>query len=170
MWCVWSYCEHCIPFLPLPSLCSLSQHCWFSCCVFVAGLCHCGIAVMVCVWRKGVGCLLSTVSSYVLWCVFQCGVRVVLLYCVVEWRGGERVCGLVACFPLLSVFLFLFFFFVLVFGVVRAQLCEHARYPRTPLCFSCCVLFSAPRLSSRPAFLCLEWRWGFTMCHCVVWA
>lgn len=24
--------------------------------------------------------------------------------------------------------------FVLVFGVVRAQLCEHARYPRTPLC------------------------------------
>ena len=28
----------------------------------------------------------------------------------------------------------LLFLFVLVFGVVRAQLCEHARYPRTPLC------------------------------------
>ena len=42
-----------------------------------------------------------------------------------------------------------------VFGVVRAQLCEHARYPRTPLCslfllfaFSSLLFFSAPRLSS----------------------
>jgi hypothetical protein len=29
--------------------------------------------------------------------------------------------------------LFCFLFFLLVFGVVRAQPCEHARYPRTPL-------------------------------------
>lgn len=36
-------------------------------------------------------------------------------------------------------FVFSFFFsssLVLVFGVVRAQLCEHARYPRTPPCSS----------------------------------
>lgn len=38
-----------------------------------------------------------------------------------------RVCGLVACLPLPLPL-------VLVFGVVRAQPCEHARYPRTPLC------------------------------------
>ena len=57
-----------------------------------------------------------------------------------------------------------FLFFLLVFGVVRAQLCEHARYPRTPLCLPCCLsssLFcSAPRFSSRLAFPCLEWRGG----------
>lgn len=39
--------------------------------------------------------------------------------------------------------------FVLVFGVVRAQLCEHARYPRTPLCF---LVLSCSLFSSRPAF------------------
>ena len=56
--------------------------------------------------------------------------------------------------------------FVLVFGVVRAQLCEHARSPRTPLCLRPVVplLFSSPLppffLSlSLPAFLLLEWRW-----------
>ena len=53
---------------------------------------------------------------------------------------------------------------VVVFGVVRAQPCEHARYPRTPLRLSCgCFLFSS-LLHSPPFFplrlsLCLEWRW-----------
>lgn len=99
-------------------------------------------------------CLLSTVDSYVLWCVCFSVVRV--LSCCVVGCGMAVVVGvcLVACLLLLSVFLFLFLFlFVLVFGVVRAQLCEHARYPRTPLCFpvvfsSFCSLLSAPRLSS----------------------
>ena len=42
------------------------------------------------------------------------------------------------CLPLLL--------FVLVFGVVRAQPCEHARYPRTPLCslVVCSPLYSPP--------------------------
>nr|DAM57422.1 MAG TPA: hypothetical protein [Caudoviricetes sp.] len=55
-----------------------------------------------------------------------------------------------------SLFVFLFSLsssLLLVFGVVRAQPCEHARYPRTPLCFLLlCSLLFAPRLSSRPAF------------------
>ena len=38
----------------------------------------------------------------------------------------------------------------LVFGVVRAQPCEHARYPRTPLRLSCCLLLFFAVL---PAFL-----------------
>ena len=63
---------------------------------------------------------------------------------------------------------------LLVFGVVRAQPCEHARYPRTPLCslvvFSCCLL-SAPRLSSCPVFfLRVGMAVGVTMCRCVVLA
>ena len=44
------------------------------------------------------------------------------------------------CLPLLL--------FVLVFGVVRAQLCEHARYPRTPLRLPCCLLLFASLLRS----------------------
>lgn len=50
-------------------------------CVFVTGLCHCGIAVMVCVRRKGAWCLLSTVDSL---CVVLSCCLVVLW--VVEWR------------------------------------------------------------------------------------
>ena len=49
----------------------------------------------------------------------------------------EGVCGLVLSF---SSFFLSSLLLVLVFGVVRAQLCEHARYPRTPLC-SLVVLF-----------------------------
>lgn len=84
-------------------------------------------------------------------CVVCCGMSVAC-----------AVCCLVACLPLLSVFLL--FLFVLVFGVVRAQPCEHARNPRTPLRLSCCVLSSilaAPRLSSplfSSPFYRLEWR------------
>ena len=88
-------------------------------------------------------------------CCGVCGVRVVLLCCVVGCGmavGGVRVCGLVACLPLLSVFFLLFLFlFVLVFGVVRAQPCEHARYPRTPLCLPCCFVFSS--LCASPFFM-----------------
>lgn len=45
--------------------------------------------------------------------------------------------------------------FVVVFGVVRAQLCEHARYPRTPLCCGfvylvVCVLFRRSTVSVAP--------------------
>ena len=38
---------------------------------------------------------------------------------------------------------------VLVFGVVRAQPCEHARYPRTPLC----PLVTLSRVSLSLSFL-----------------
>lgn len=123
--------------------------------------------LLCCVWGSGravcgVYCLLSTL--YVLWCVFQCGVCCLVVLWVVEWRWGVR--GVVACFPLplflsSSLPLLLLPLFVLVFGVVRAQLCEHARYPRTPLRLSCCVLssllLSVPLRS--PPFYCLEWRW-----------
>ena len=129
----------------------------------MAGLCHCGIVVMVCVGGRacGVYCLLSTVYCLVLWCVFQCGACVVLLCCGL-WNSG----GLVACLPLSSVFLFLLF--VLVFGVVRAQPCEHARYPRTPMCslvvFPCCVPFSLlPAFLHAPPFFC--WNGGVRVYH-----
>ena len=140
--CVWSL----VFVLPLSSLwCSLSSCCpapllhrppftvfavtallvWV--CVFVAGLCYCGMAVVVyaCVGMAG--------------CVMVCGVS-----------------SLSSPFSCLLVF-----FFVLVFGVVRAQLCEHARYPRTPLC-SLVVLSSlclAPAFLHHPFFFLLEWRW-----------
>ena len=59
--------------------------------------------------------------------------------------------------------------FVLVFGVVRAQLCEHARYPRTPLCslvvFS--LLFSPPFFVPRLSCYCGMAVCVFTMCRCV---
>lgn len=99
-------------------------------------------------------------------------VRLVLSHCVmgVEWRC-VWVCGLVALSSPSSSSSFSFL--LLVFGVVRAQPCEHARYPRTPLCslfllFALSFLFlsSAPRLSS----VCLEWRWvcGHHVSECSV--
>ena len=96
------------------------------------------------------------------------------MFCLVAlccglWNGGVCVgvwvCGLVTRSPLLSVFLFLFLFlFVLVFGVVRAQPCEHARYPRTPLSLPCCCclvfsLFCAPPFFHHPPFFCC-WNGG----------
>lgn len=125
-------------------------------------------------------CVESGKACGVVWCLlFHCQlfmccgvcfsvVRVlsclVLLCCVVGcgMAVGEGVCGLVACLSLFSVFFFSFL--LLVFGVVRAQPREHARYPRTPLCSPCCVLsslrFPAPRFSSCPAFpVNVEWRW-----------
>nr|DAQ80948.1 MAG TPA: hypothetical protein [Caudoviricetes sp.] len=54
---------------------------------------------------------------------------------------------------------------------MRAQPREHARYPRTPLRFSCLlvvVFFSSLPAFPRPAFLLLEWRCvRFTMCQSV---
>ena len=99
-------------------------------------------------------CRLVVTTVHVLSC------RIVLW--VVEWRWGDGVCSsrCLSCLPCLSFFLFLF---VLVFGVVRAQPSEHARYPRTPLRLPCCVLsplFPAFPLFLAPPFYRLEWRWG----------
>ena len=108
-------------------------------CVFVTGLCHCGIAVMVCVGAE---------ERYVM------GV----------W--SRRLSSLPSPFLLLL---------VLVFGVVRAQPCEHARYPRTPIVFPWlfCLLFSsllfALRLSSSSVFpSAVEWRWVRSPCVSVL--
>ena len=81
-------------------------------CVFVTGLCHCGMAVGVYVGVEERWYLLSVVN---LSCVVGCGMAV----CEGVW------------FLLLSCLLF---FFLLVFGVVRAQLCEHARNTPPALC------------------------------------
>lgn len=78
----------------------------------------------------------------------HCGMAVVVCGMAV---GDEGVCS--RC--LYSLFLFLF---VLVFGVVRAQPCEHARYPRTPSCFLVVLSSFCARLSSLLAFLLVEWR------------
>ena len=66
-----------------------------------------------------------------------CGIAVVIVLggkagCVMAWDE----CSLFLFFSF-SLFLLLL---VLVFGVVRAQPCEHARYPRTPLRLPCCLL------------------------------
>ena len=98
----------------------------------------------------------------------HCGMSVVV--CVrAEGRWGGGV--FVAVHSSLSLLL-PFFPFVLVFGVVRAQLCEHARYPRTPLRLSCCLVLSSllPHcLSSLSAFLVsVEWRGGGSPCVTVL--
>ena len=114
-----------------------------------------------CAGRKGVRRLLSTVDSSCVvvrvsvWCV--CCLVVV---CCGLWNGG--VCG---CVVSLLVFPFSLSSHscLVVFGVVRAQLCEHARYPRTPLCslvLLCSSSFSSLLAFLRaPPFLLLEWRW-----------
>ena len=147
-------------------------------CHSIVGLVLCFCDRVVSLWNSGDGLcgvegrVVFTVRCRLFMCCGVCFsvVCVVLLCCVVEWRGvvggceGVRVCGLVVCLSL-SVFPSSL---LLVFGVVRAQLCEHARYPRTPS-YPLIVLSSlvspiprlsfAPRLSSRLAFLLLEWRW-----------
>ena len=125
------------------------------------GLCLCDRVVSL--WNSGdglcgvEGCVVSTVHCQLL-CVVVC------VLCCGLWNGGVCVwvCGLVACLPLLPVFLF--FFLLLVFGVVRAQPCEHARYPEHHCVFDLLFPFSflcAPPFFvslSPPAFLLLEWR------------
>ena len=154
-----------------PILGSSSPSCVLCHSIVGLGLCLCGRVVSL--WNSGDG--LRWVEGRVtcgVWRLLsthrQCcgahfsGVRVVmavcddsaclvLSYCVVGC--GMAVCagvrGLVICLPpSLSLFLFLF---MLVFGVVRAQLCEHARYPEHH-CVSLVLglsslLFSSTRLS-----------------------
>ena len=88
----------------------------------------------------------------------------------VGWNGGGVMEGVVSLLCLLCP---LPSSLLLVFGVVRAQLCEHARYPRTPLCsllcLSCLLFFSflpLPALS----FVVGMAVGVFTMCRCVRWA
>ena len=110
--------------------------------------------MLVCVGRNSVWCLLSThhpccgvhlSGVCVVMTVCDDSARLVLSHCVVG-------CGMAVCEGCVSSLVF-FFFLLLVFGVVRAQPCEHARYPRTPLCFLvvfsslCSSLFFMPRLS-----------------------
>ena len=75
------------------------------------------------------------------------------------WNGGGvMVC--VVSYLVLSVFSSSSSSLLVVFGVVRAQPCEHARYPRTPLCSLLSLLsFCVPRLSSafRLSYS-VEWR------------
>lgn len=99
---------------------------------------------MVCAGWKGGG-LLST--HYPCCGAHLSGVCVVMTVCddsaclvLSRCVVGCGMAGGVACLPFL--FVFLFSSLLLVFGVVRAQLREHARYPRTPLRLFCCVLFS----------------------------
>ena len=104
--------------------------------------------------------MVSTVRRQLFMCCGVCFSVVCVLFCcavlwVVEWR--RSVISLLVLSSCLSFFLFLF---VLVFGVVRAQPCEHAHYPRTPLCLRLIVslLFSF-LLSHSPPFL-LLWNGG----------
>jgi len=148
-----------ITFSPLVLLCSLSQHCWFVLCLCdrVVSLWDSGVDLC---WWKGVWYLLSAhhcvvvcVSAVCVMAVRVSSCRIVLW--VMEWRGV--VSSLVFLFSL-SFFLLLFLF-VLVFGVVRAQLCEHARYPRTPLHLTCCLLcLVLSCLLCSPPFFC--WNGG----------
>lgn len=88
--------------------------------------------------------------------------------------GGKAVCGgawSLACSFFLSLSLCLLFLFVVVFGVVRAQPCEHARYPRTPLrpfVVFCSVPLRAFLLP--PPFCVWNGGDGFTMCRSIVLA
>ena len=81
-----------------------------------------------------------------------------VVLCCGLWNGGgacEVVWSRCLFSSSLRLSLLFLFLFVLVFGVVRAQPGEHARYPRTPLC----SLLSTPRLSSSSAFpVIVEWR------------
>lgn len=139
-----------------------------SCCSCVLCCRHC------CGWGNAV---VSVVRLPPLLCrVSQCVLSIVAyaslhgVTCgVVLWESGGVRCEWRAWWcALCDVFCCSLFLplppFVLVFGVVRAQPCEHARYPRTPLCFSCCFVSSSVcsallsvflPLSS---FLLLEWR------------
>ena len=127
---------------------------WFVCCVFVTGLCHCGIAVVICAGRKGAWCVVCGVHC-------QLFMRCAALW-VVEWRWCEdvwsrRLSSSSLCLPLC----------VGVRGSARAAQRARTLSPNT-IVFPCCLpvfsslLFaslSAPRLSSPSAFpVIVEWR------------
>jgi hypothetical protein len=154
---------------PLPHLCV--------CCHGIVGLGGRLCVRVVSLWNSGDGlcwvegcvrCLLSAVYC-VLFSLLCCGVCVVVMsHCVVGCGMAVREgCGLVVCLLLFSSFSSSSF--VLVFGVVRAQLCEHARYPRTPLCplvacSSSSFFFSPPFFTVR---LSLCWNGGGGDSPCV---
>ena len=134
-------------------------------------LSHCFCFPFV-LWGRGSAVVVVVVCAVTWWwCAalvsWWCTVCYCTVWCVCcEWRWCEW-CVMVSSLVFFALFLlcllllaFLSFFLVLVFGVVRAQLCEHARYPRTPLCSSCCVsrlvFFFVPLSSSLFRFsLCL---------------
>lgn len=162
----------CIFLFPLPLCvrCHSIVDLWLCFCDRVVSLWNSGDGF---VGWKGVWCLLSTVNSLCVVCVFQCAV----LSCCVVGCGMTVACevSLLVSSPL-SAFLPLVFPccvlsclpLVLVFGVVRAQPCEHARYPRTPLCFL--VAFLSSLVFCAPPFCVWNGGGGFTMCRCVVLA
>ena len=86
----------CPPFSLLPSLCLLSQHCWFRVVSLWNGddgLCGAEGRVVSTVHCQ----LLCVVVCVSVWCVCC----LVVLCCAVLWNGGGvRVCGLFACLPL----------------------------------------------------------------------
>lgn len=141
------------------------------CCVFMAGLCHCGMVVMIVCGAEG--CVVSAVHCQLcvlLWRVFQGGVRVVLLCCVVGcgmaagWCEGVRSRCLFSsslCPPPLPLLLPLC---VGVRGSARAALRARTLSPNTIVSSAYCSSSppcSSPFFSSLSllAFLCLEWRW-----------
>lgn len=137
--------------LLLPTVCVLCHG------IVGLGLCLCDRVVSLwnsgdgCVGWKGVWCLLSAhrpccgVHLGGVWVVMAvCGGSACLvLLCCGLWNGGVCAC---VFRRLSSSSLSSSSYFVVVFGVVRAQPCEHARYPRTPLLFlslPAVVLFSS---------------------------
>lgn len=144
-------------------------------CHSIVGLAWCVCGRVLLLWNGGgglwwaEGCVVSAAyysTLYVLWCASQCSVCGVcgggsacrvMSHCAVEWR-----------WVVLSSVLFSLFFsssvFVLVFGVVRAQLCEHARYPRTPLRFLFLLLFFSPLFCSSPFFMLRLSSIGMAVC------
>ena len=97
-------------------------------------------------------------------CVVVCA----SVWCVV-WNGGGGVwsrclSSLYSSLPPLSLL-------PLVFGVVRAQPCEHARYPEHHcVLLSCSFLSVSSAFLRAPPFFCWNGGGGFTMCRCVVLA
>ena len=131
MWCVWSYCECCILFSPLPRVL----------CHSIVGLVPCLCDSVVSLWNSGDGlCWVEGRVVSTVYCqLFMC--------CVVEWRWGGGVCGLVAYLPLLFVFFFFFFFVVGVRGSARAARRARTLSPNTIVFFVCFVFSSSLHLS-----------------------
>lgn len=139
------------------------------CCYSIVGLWLCLCGRVVSLWNSGDGLcwvegrVVFTVyaSSCVVVSVVVCVMAVcddsacfVFSYCVVGC--GMAGCGGVwsRCVSSSSLFFSSSSSLLVVFGGVRAQLCEHARYPRTPLCS---LVVFLPLLSfSLPAFLCVS--------------
>ena len=135
------------------------------CCHSIVGLGLCLCDRVVSLWNNGddlcgaEGRVVSTVHCQLFMCVAcvsgWCACCLVVVCCGL-WNGG----GLVACLPLLSVFLFLFLFVGGVRGSARAAMRARTLSPNT-IVFSCCLLvLSSPLLAflHYPPFLLSEWR------------